>query len=531
MAEGTASSSAAHVYKPRYVIEKLNGTNYQVWKLRMELYLKQMQLWDIISGDEPQPVIPSEKAPQDAYATALKEWKIKDINAQTELIGHCADRQVQMVRNMSTARAIWNFFAQSYEHTDLIYQVSLIKRLVNSNMNEGQSTTKFLDSWQALLDEVLISGLAIPETLQAMLLLAALPSSWRAFITTQATVENLQLQGLVSKIQQEETLREQTTGSEKSVALATTAKRSHNERHKANHQAYGNNHHKQCNFCHRFGHLERDCRTKRRQQGSSIENNSNLSPYGYHYSPNPHNQQHSYSETEQGHQYNTTPYNQQDIRPTAHAQYAEISNYEGHSEYKPLQLYATTIGTNKPSNLWFLDTGATHHMTHALDYLSNIKYLNNPIEVCLADNSTQLAQAIGDAVIQAPRGQQITISNVYYVPRLQNSFASVSMLTSIGITVLFKQNACELFGVFPREPMACITCPRQGRLYPLGHTARAATEEFPLPQPFLSQSSPPINHTQALQNSPPEVSQQPDLPHKFPLPLASTSFKPPTALM
>ncbi|MCO5547147.1 hypothetical protein L7F22_000589 [Adiantum nelumboides] len=73
---------------------------------------------------------------------------------------------------------------RTHEHTDLVYQVSLIKRMVNTNMQEGQSATKFVDAWQALLDEVIISGLAIPETLQTMILLAALPSSWRAFITT-----------------------------------------------------------------------------------------------------------------------------------------------------------------------------------------------------------------------------------------------------------------------------------------------------------------------------------------------------------
>ena len=57
-----------------------------------------------------------------------------------------------------------------------------------------------------------------------MLLLAALPSSWRVFITTQATTDNLQLQNLVAKIQQEEALREHTSSPHESIALATTAK-------------------------------------------------------------------------------------------------------------------------------------------------------------------------------------------------------------------------------------------------------------------------------------------------------------------
>lgn len=56
-------------------------------------------------------------------------------------------------------------------------------------MHEGQLATKFLDTWQVVLDEVLISGLDILEELQLVLLLMALPSTWRAAITTQATTK------------------------------------------------------------------------------------------------------------------------------------------------------------------------------------------------------------------------------------------------------------------------------------------------------------------------------------------------------
>ena len=122
----TTSASATQVLKSKYIIDKLNGTNYQVWKIRMELYLKQLQLWDIInSNDRVEPQSP--------------EWKAQDTSAQMELILHCNDRQVQMVRTLKSAREIWLFFEKSYQHTDLVYQVSLIKRLVNTYMSEGQS--------------------------------------------------------------------------------------------------------------------------------------------------------------------------------------------------------------------------------------------------------------------------------------------------------------------------------------------------------------------------------------------------------
>ena len=84
----TTCASATQVLKSKYIIDKLNGTNYQVCKIRMEIYLKQLQLWDIInSNDRVEPQSP--------------EWKAQDTSAQMELILHCKDRHVQMVRTLS----------------------------------------------------------------------------------------------------------------------------------------------------------------------------------------------------------------------------------------------------------------------------------------------------------------------------------------------------------------------------------------------------------------------------------------------
>ncbi|MCO5594467.1 hypothetical protein L7F22_048497 [Adiantum nelumboides] len=128
-----ASSSSASTYKPRYIINKLNGTNYQVWKIWMELYLTQLQLCNVTSGVENQPDHLKDEdliSLDDTYDA----WHSKNNSAKMELILHCQDRQVQMVKKLTTATAIWKFFEKNYEHTDLIYQVSLIKKLVNTTM-------------------------------------------------------------------------------------------------------------------------------------------------------------------------------------------------------------------------------------------------------------------------------------------------------------------------------------------------------------------------------------------------------------
>ena len=125
----------------------------------MEFYLKQLKLWKVVSGDYKRPKEEDDKSNVDA----LQAWDTRNICAQMKLILHCENRQVQMVRTLSTPKFIWKIFNNNYEHIDFVYQVSLIKALVNNTMQEGQSATKFLDGWQALLDEVLIFGMEISE--------------------------------------------------------------------------------------------------------------------------------------------------------------------------------------------------------------------------------------------------------------------------------------------------------------------------------------------------------------------------------
>ena len=108
----------------------------------------------------------------------------------------------------ATRRAeIWTLLRSNYHHEDLITQVASLKRLLVASLAENQEISKFLDDWRMLLDNALLSGLQLDPNLQAMLLLAALPASWRPFITTQASVTSLTIETLMTRIRQEEIMR------------------------------------------------------------------------------------------------------------------------------------------------------------------------------------------------------------------------------------------------------------------------------------------------------------------------------------
>jgi hypothetical protein len=120
-----------------------------------------------------------------------------------------------------------------------------------------------------LLDNALLDVLQLDSNLQSMLLLAALPSSWRPFITTQASVANLTVESLMARIRQEEIIRNgahNTSGVALTPSTQYAAQRRPDFRKgtpfRKNNNARNNTTPKLCSYCGRNGHLERECCTK-----------------------------------------------------------------------------------------------------------------------------------------------------------------------------------------------------------------------------------------------------------------------------
>ena len=70
-------------------------------------------------------------------------------------------------------------------------------------MNENDDVDTFVKNWRLRLDDVILSGLSLPSSVQSALLLAALPPSWQPFISTKSTSTNISIPTLVASISQE----------------------------------------------------------------------------------------------------------------------------------------------------------------------------------------------------------------------------------------------------------------------------------------------------------------------------------------
>ncbi|MCO5595212.1 hypothetical protein L7F22_049251 [Adiantum nelumboides] len=113
-------------------------------------------------------------------------------------------------------------------------------------------------------------------------------------------------------------------------------------------------------------------------------------------------------------------------------------------------------------------------MTYHQEWLKNLTYLSSPLEVSLGDDSTQPAQAYGDVEITLPEGRKVIVPQVYYVPGLRKNLISVSELTDQGLKMEFSRLGCHIHARAPSGQIFTITCPRRGKLYPLGNSSTSA---------------------------------------------------------
>ncbi|CAI7841384.1 unnamed protein product [Closterium sp. NIES-53] len=101
-------------------------------------------------------------------------------------------------------------------------------------------------------------------------------------------------------------------------------------------------------------------------------------------------------------------------------------------------------GTNTPSNAWFLDTGATHHMTHLALFLTNVGALGDVARVVFGNNKSLPVVGVGSTRLIVDSGP-VEITNVLHVPGLKVNLLSVSQLAKKGLTFTMDDAKMNLF--------------------------------------------------------------------------------------
>ena len=99
-----------------------------------------------------------------------------------------------------------------------------------------------------------------------------------------------------------------------------------------------------------------------------------------------------------------------------------------------------------PSNTWWLDTGATIHVTNSLQALRNLrKPSDGELIIRLGNGDKVEVQHVGDISLGLSTGHTLELRNVVYVPSMRRNLISVTALDFDGYYCFFGNRKFELF--------------------------------------------------------------------------------------
>lgn len=101
------------------------------------------------------------------------------------------------------------------------------------------------------------------------------------------------------------------------------------------------------------------------------------------------------------------------------------------------------IGGTEGESIWFLDSGCSNHMTGDKSWFVELDE-NFRHFVRLGNNSRMEVQGKGSVRFEV-EGIIQTISNVYYVPNLNNNLLSIGQLQEKQLVFIIKEGACRIY--------------------------------------------------------------------------------------
>ncbi|GJZ85213.1 hypothetical protein Tco_0650552 [Tanacetum coccineum] len=208
----------------KFEIEKFNGNNFSLWKLKMKAILRKDKCLAAI-GERP------------AKVTDDSKWDKMDGNAIANLHLALADGVLSSIEEKKTAREIWDHLARLYEARTLHNKIFLKRKLYALRMTKSTSVTEHVNNLNTLFSQLTSLDCKIDPQERAKILLQSLPDSYNQVIinlTSNVLTDCLVFDDVAASVLEEENRRnnreDRQTSSRQVETLAVTLWRAARER-------------------------------------------------------------------------------------------------------------------------------------------------------------------------------------------------------------------------------------------------------------------------------------------------------------
>jgi hypothetical protein len=238
----------------KFLIDKLDGSNFAIWKFKMKNVLMERELWEIVDG--------TEVLAEDADDNARRRFQQRMNKALATIVLSVSDDQIHLIDEAKTPLEAWTNLQTHFERSSLANRLFLNRKLQGLRMSNEDSMHEHVKKFKEIVRKLSAIGAPVPDDYQVTILLNSLPDSYDSLIVAlESRAEGLTMEFVQERLLHEFTKRSESV-SEDDQNQETKAMIGKFSKAKAKHERVRY-------FCNKPGHLKRDCFKYQRQIAES----------------------------------------------------------------------------------------------------------------------------------------------------------------------------------------------------------------------------------------------------------------------
>jgi hypothetical protein len=370
----------------RMPLPVFDGTGYNSWRRKLEIFLKGHGMWRICLEEGPKDLVITENG-------ALSE---KNSKAMAVIMSSVRLIDQNIIEKYDFARDMLKFLDELHLRNDIATRLKLRRELMNTQMIEGSDAMLFISKVESLICDLERAGGRIDEEEKIGYILGGLPPSYSNFVMMTEQVismkETVNCNSVISQINLEYSKRLSNQESKKEAAYKAVD----SERRKGNHNPKRDRWKDfKCYECGQYGHIKSKC--PKNPKGDSLDRNRNNN------------------------------YNRRDQAIFAYEQLPDDYLFMANEQRKPI------------STRWIVDSGASSHMTYDKEDFHSMEEIDRVITT--ASDLKLRAKGIGKVSLMLSNEgtpKKIVLRDVLWVPGIRSKFFSVPAASRSEVSFNFK---------------------------------------------------------------------------------------------
>ena len=398
--------------------EPLDSDNYSAWSFRFQGLCNELGLEKSLLSEP----ISDEQLQHSKRVLNLMMMNVKD-------------RHLNKIRNAANAKQAWDHFAATFAANTNARRAQLRGNLHHFSMANGEAMVDYFARAKQLQSDLAGVGSFVPDAELAYVVLAGLSSRYQMEATALTMQDGeLSFPRVEAKLLAAETMQKNANRSEDSMALYGAVSRnsgpstSYSAGQPQNpSKSQGSRSSAKCIFCDKSGHLVQHCRKLQayKQQSASNRNSSQRDDNGGN------------------------------------------NNRQGNQDGPQFVSFVANNGYRSSS--WYLDSGATHHITYDKSELTDIRLLSDGERITIrgVKGESLKPTAIGKLAVRSNTVDNlvITFRNVYIDVEATVKVISVRIIDDNGGHVMFADRKVAV----QRNGETILVGDREGDLYAIKH--------------------------------------------------------------